>query len=325
MTMTETEIQLSKDEAEPNFQFTHSPLLNKIHLVQIDTNFFLKEAMDRDFTDTFFEDLDFRVENERNQDIVIHGETGSGKSSIAQSIYYEIWKRSKKYLNPKLKFSVDNCCFTRTEWLERTESLERGDSLIFDEDDQSRIGLGSFRQLEEQEKIEKTLRQSQFNFLFCSPILEQHIEHYILKAYDIDFKKQLNRAVLFKRDETGITLPFGFIILKRHELEGYEKKKAVYRKAVQERKTSDRFREYDLVASELIKKLKIGELKKRTQKTLIQRYFPRFVEEEIKEIMSSIELADAGVDLDNVIKSIDEGSASEKMTTKNKALPPPGG
>ncbi len=322
----ETEIQLSKATEKPLFQFTHSPLLNKIHLVQIDMNLFLKEAMERDFTDTFFEDLTFRVLNERNQDIVIHGETGSGKSRIAQSIYWEIWKRSKKLLNPKLKFTIDNVCFTRTEWLERTGKLQRGDTLIFDEDDQSRIGLGSFRQLEEQEKIEKTLRQSQFNFHFCSPIIEQHIEHYILKAFDIDFNKQLNRAVLFKRDETGMTLPFGFIILKRHEIDGYEEKKADYRKAVQDRKLSDRFKEYDLVASELIKKMKIGDLKKRTQKSLIQRYFPRFVEEEIKEIMTSIELAGSGVNLDDVIKSLDEGEGlldekekgkhSEKMTNQ---------
>ena len=70
--------------------------------------------------------------------------------------------------------------------------------------------------------------------------------------------------------------------------------------------------------------MKIGELKKRTQKSLIQRYFPRFVEEEIKEIMTSIELADAGVNLDNVIKSLDNESLdkkekekhSEKMTNK---------
>ncbi len=319
----ETEIQLAKPAGKPLFQFTHSPLLNKIHLVQIDMNMFLKSAMERDFTDTFLDDLDFRVENERNQDIVIHGETGSGKSRIAQSIYWEIHHRSKKTINPKLKFTVDNICFTRTEWLERTEKLLQGDTLIFDEDDQSRIGLGSFRQLEEQEKIEKTLRQSQFNFLFCSPIIEQHVEHYILKAFDIDFGRQLNRAVLFKRDETGMCFPFGFIILKRHEPEGYEAKKAIFRKAVQNRKLSDRFREYDKVAKELINKLKIGEMKKRTQKSLIQRYFPRFVEEEIKEIMTSIELADAGVNLDNVIKSLDDkGSASQQTKViKNKALP----
>ena len=322
----DTEIQLANQTGSPVFQFTHSPLLNKIHLVQIEMNMFLKNAMERDFTDTFLEDLDFRVENERNQDIVIHGETGSGKSRIAQSIYYEIWKRAKKKINPKLRFSVDNICFTRTEWLERTENLILGDTLIFDEDDQSRIGLGSFRQLEEQEKIEKTLRQSQFNFLFCSPIIEQHVEHYILKAFDIDFDKQLNRAVLFKRDETGLCLPFAFIILKRHEIEGYEEKKAEYRKAVQGRKLSDRFREYDLVAKELIDKLQIGTLKKRTQKSLIQRYFPRFVEEEIKEIMTSVELADAGVNLDDVIKSLDnnKGIASNKTTllpAKNKAIP----
>jgi len=179
--------------------------------------------------------------------------------------------------------------------------------LIFDEDDQSRIGLGSFRQLEEQEKIEKTLRQSQFNFLFCSPLIEQHVENYILKAFDINFKKQLNRAVLFKRDETGMTMPFGYIVLKRHEIPGYEEKKAKFRKAVQGRNISDRFKEYDRVAKELIKRLKISSLKKRTQKSLIQRYFPRFVEEEIKEIMTSIELAAEGVDLNDTMNSLEKG------------------
>ena len=76
---TTDEIKLRAEE-EYHFQFTHSPLINKIHLVQIDMNLFLKEAMERDFTDTFHEDLDFRVENERNLDVITHGETGSGKS-----------------------------------------------------------------------------------------------------------------------------------------------------------------------------------------------------------------------------------------------------
>jgi len=283
---------------KPKWQFTHSPLMNKIHLVQIEINTFLKQAMDRDMTDDFMQDLDFRVQNERNLDIVIPGETGSGKSRIAQSIYWELHSRARKLLNKKLRFSVDNICFTRTEWLERSEQLQRGDTLIFDEDDQSRIGVGSLRQLSEQEKIEKTLRQSQFNFLFCSPIIEQHIEHYILKAFDIEFTKSLNRAVLYKRDETGLTLPYGFIVLKRKEVDGYEQKKAKFRKAVQERKFTDRFLEYDKVADHLIEKLHIDKLKKRTQKSLIQRYFPRFVEEEVKEIMTSIELKAASVKLD---------------------------
>ena len=294
---TTDEIKLRAEE-EYHFQFTHSPLINKLHLVQIDMNLFLQQAMDRDFTDTFHEDLDFRVENERNLDVITHGETGSGKSMAAQSIFWELWTRSVKFLNKDLKFSVDNVCFTRTEWLGQTEKLILGDTLIFDEDDQSRIGVGSFRQLEEQEKIEKTLRQSQFNFLFCSPLIEQHVEHYILKAFDIDFKKRMNRVILFKRDETGMTLSFGFILLKKHEVEGYQAKKKIFRKAVQDRKLSDRFKEYDQVAKIMIGRFKMDKLKKRTQKSLIQRYFPRFVDEEVKEIMTSVELLNENVKIE---------------------------
>lgn len=295
--MADQEILL-KQTNKFNFQFTHSPLINRIHLIQIDMNEYLSRAMERDFTDTFRQDLDFRVENERNLDIVIHGETGSGKSRVAQSIYWELWNRGRKFINKKLKFNIENVCFTRSEWLEKTEKLNNGDTIIFDEDDQSRIGTGSFRQLEEQEKIEKTLRQSQFNFLFCSPLIEQHVEHYILKAFDIEFTKQINRVVLFKRDETGLTLPYGFIHLQRHEVDGYEDKKKRFRKAVQDRKISDRFKEYDQVARVMIEKFKMNSMKKRTQKSLIQRYFPRFVDEEIKEIMTSVELIGEGVKLE---------------------------
>jgi len=284
----ETEITLTKTE-KPNFQFTHSPIINKIHLLQIEFNLYLKQAMQRDLTDTFMQDLDFRVSNERNLDLVIHGETGSGKSRLAMTVYWEIYDRARK-INPKLQFNSDNICFTRTEWLERSEKLTRGDTLLFDEDDQSKIGTGSLRQITEQERIEKTLRQSQFNFIFCSPLVEQHVEHYILQAFDMDFDKRLNRAVVMKRDLAGLILPYGYVILEKHEAEGYEAKKKKFRKSVQDRKVSDRFKEYDSVGHFMIEKLHIDKLKKRTQKSLIQRYFPRFVEEEIKEIMTSIEL-----------------------------------
>jgi ABC-type dipeptide/oligopeptide/nickel transport system ATPase component len=294
--MTE-ELRLLKKPAA-NFEFTHSPLMNKIHIIQIEMDLFKKQAMERDLTDDFLKDLDFRVENERNLDIVISGDTGSGKSRIGMSVYFELWKRAKRLHGPDLKYSADNICFTRTEWLERVESLCRGDTVIFDEDDQARIGVGSMRQLSEQETIEKTLRQNQYNFIFCSPLIEQHVEHYILKAFDIDYGRSLNRALIYKKDETGLILPYGHIILARHEPENYEEKKKKFRKAVQARRLVERFQEYDKVASFMIDKFGAEKLKLRTQKSLIQRYFPRFVEEEIKEIMTSIELIKGKVKLD---------------------------
>ena len=291
----QNDLTLTRTE-KPNFQFTHSPLINKIHLIQIEFNLYLKQAMQRDLTDIFIQDLDFRVFKERNLDLVIHGETGSGKSRLAMTVYHEIYKRAKK-INPKLTFTAKNVCFTRTEWLVRSEQLTRGGTLLFDEDDQSKIGTGSLRQITEQERIEKTLRQSQFNFIFCSPIVEQHVEHYILQAFDMDFSKQINRAVVMKRDMSGLILPYGHIMLKKHEVDGYEEKKKKFRKTVQERKVSDRFKEYDDTARFMIKKFNLPKLKKRTQKSLIQRYFPRFVEEEVKEIMTSVELIGEGVEL----------------------------
>lgn len=283
----------------PKFFFTHSPLMNKIHLLQIDQNPYLRMALDNDLTDDLHADLDYRIENERNFDMVVHGDTGSGKSIFAQAIYYETHKRAKKVLTPELKFTVDNVTFTRTEWLTRNESLLKGDTLIFDEDDQSIIGVGALRQLSEQERIEKTLRQSQYNYIFCSPIIEKHVEHYIFKTFDIDFSRQLTRAVLYKKDDTGLVLPFGHVILKKREVKGYDKKKEVFRKAVQARSLRDRFKEYDAVAKALIDKFKIDKIKHlRTKKSIIQRFFPRFVDEEVKEIMTSIDLIASNVEID---------------------------
>ena len=283
-------------EGVPNFQFSHSPLMNKIHWMQIEANPYMKIAIDNDLTDDFLLDLDWRTEHESHFDIVTYGDTGSGKSRLSQAIYWEQYSRAKKVINPDLKFTVNNITFTRTEWLAQTEQLLRGDTLIFDEDDQSAIGMGAMRQLNEQEQIEKTLRQSQFNFIFNSPIVEQHVEHYILKAFDIEYSRQLNRAILFKKEETGLIMPYGHIILRRHEVDGYEEKKAKFRAAIQARSLGDRFKEYDDVAKVLIERYHVDEIKKlRTKKSLVQRFFPRFTEEEVKEIMTSIELIAAGV------------------------------
>jgi len=261
-------------------------------------NPYLQIAMDNDLTDDFKADIQWRTQNESHFDIVIYGETGSGKSRLSQAIYWLQTIAAREHLNPDLKITAKNITFTRTEWLARNEALTPGDTLIFDEDDQSAIGVGALRQLMEQEQIEKTLRQSQYNYIFNSPIIETHVEHYILKAFDIDYSKQLNRAVLYKKDDTGIIMPFGVIMLRRHEIDGYEEKKQKFRKAVQSRTMSDRFREYDDVAKALIDKFGIHKIKKvRTRKSFIQRYFPRFTEEEVKEIQTSIELLSEGVEL----------------------------
>ena len=104
--------------------------------------------------------------------------------------------------------------------------------------------------------------------------------------------------MVYKKDEQGLLLPYGHVVLPRHEVEGYEEKKASFRENVQNRTLRDRFIEYDKVAQILIDKLKINTLKKRTQKSLVARYFPRYVDEEVKEIMVSIELLSEKVDLD---------------------------
>jgi ABC-type dipeptide/oligopeptide/nickel transport system ATPase component len=283
---------------KPQFQFSHSPLMNKVHWLQIQCNPWLQAAMGNDLTADFIADIEWRCRHESHFDIMIYGDTGSGKSRLSMSIYYEQWQVATKYINPNLKFTADNMAFTRTAWLRTSEQLSRGDTLIFDEDDQSFIGVGALRQLAEQEQIEKTLRQSQFNFIFNSPIMETHVEHYILKAFDIDYSKQLNRAVLYKKDDAGLIMPCGVIVLPRHEVEGYEEKKERFRKAVQARTLTDRFREYDDVAKALIERFKIDKIKKaRTVKSLIQRYFPRFTEEEVKEIQTSIDLIANNVEL----------------------------
>lgn len=295
--MAENEMRVIS-AAKTNFEFTHSPLMNKIHWAQIHMNPFLKMAMDNDLTDDFKADIIWRTQNESHFDIVVYGETGSGKSRLSQGIYWLQTEAAKTYINSEIKIDVKNITFTRTEWLARNEVLTAGDTLIFDEDDQSAIGVGALRQLMEQEQIEKTLRQSQFNYIFNSPIIENHVEHYILKAFDIEYSRQLNRAILYKKDDTGIIMPFGVIMLKRHEIEGYEEKKEKFRKSVQSRTMSDRFREYDDVAKALIDKFSIDKIKKiRTRKSFIQRYFPRFTEEEVKEIQTSIELISEGVEL----------------------------
>ena len=293
---------------KPNFQFSHSPLMNKIHWAQIQMNPFLQMAMNNDMTDDFLLDLDWRTEHGSHFDIVCYGDTGSGKSRLSQAIYWQQYQRAKKFLNPDVKFTVDNITFTRTEWLQANERLVKGDTLIFDEDDQSAIGVGALRQLMEQEQIEKTLRQSQFNYIFNSPIIENHVEHYILKAFDIEYSRQLNRAVIYKKDDAGMIMPYGVIMLRRHEIDGYEEKKEKFRKAVQARTMSDRFREYDDTARALIEKFAIDKVKKvRTRKSMIQRFFPRFTEEEVKEIQTSIELISEGVEMKYSINDVNGG------------------
>jgi len=294
-----------------------SPFYNWIHMQEIRESEVIQRALMYDTTDLFMHDLKWRVENQMNFIIVHFGQQGSGKSSNAQYIgsyitdfvlklYETKWKDKKEEFLRTWKrmpiFDASNLCMTRTEYVERVQSSVQLETLVFDEDQPSYIGMGSKLEMETQERFEKCLRSTQINMQFCSPSMEEHIGNYYLEAYDKDTKRKINRSLVYIKTKDGILEPVSNIKLPYVYLPGYSEKKEkfnIHLKYIQE---SDNITIYERVAKWVLENYHVFEedektgklrqlMKNETIKSIIKRQFGerRFVESQLKAIISQID------------------------------------
>ncbi len=299
------------------FEYTHSPIINEVHSERISKNMELQIALgqDKNWTNLFFKDIIWRLgKGYKNFIVTGYGYTGVGKSSVSQfwgMVATQFVNQIKgKELERKYgrlaKFDNSNICMSRSEFLDRIEETIPGETVIFDEDDQSRIGLGSGRQWEEMEKIEKVTRAEQINFWYNSPMFETHNEHYMIKGLDSSHTHAMDRAVLYVKDNNLMYEPFAHFITPHTIMESYHEKKMDYIEKVKKKTTNENFKEYDKVAREMVDRFPGLFYKKnvkddtvspnlkfdgRIVRVLTRRYYPRFGENEYADIIASIRLS----------------------------------
>lgn len=246
--------------------FTQSPL--KDYARQLEASgqrHNLASALNNDITDMFLCDLKFRLKNQKNIIITVWGDTGSGKSTVAQflgkyltdHIPPENLKRIQKEFGRTPKFTADNICFTRSELLKKVEKSTPHETFLFDEDNDVRYGIGAGREQEQMERLNKVVRAEQNNFIFCNPEQTNRQQHFTLQAFDIDPDHKRNRSIVYdrQRNQLGYTTDIlGTIITPYYEIPDYHKKKTKYIRAVKARNSGQRSKEYEQVAEEILEK-----------------------------------------------------------------------
>jgi len=223
-----------------------SPLKNHIHKAQIDDNddLVLADALSRKYnlTSTYFNDFEFRMLRKKNFIIDIYGDTGSGKSIIAQytASYVQSFIETE-IMKPLIEKVVDehgrkpvfdssNICFDTSEIMQRIKECVPFETIIYDEaGSEKTVGTGSLREKYDKERIMKRIRGDQNNFIFCDPLTDDtkiaDLYLYRLRTFDIDYKHELNRSIIEAKNLYGSWGIYGHIITQKFEVDGYAEKK----------------------------------------------------------------------------------------------------
>jgi len=262
------------------YNFIDSPLKDYIHhaMLNDDDDRDLNEALAErnNLTRLFLDDVKFRMCRKKNYVISFFGDTGIGKSTIAQYIakythdfvLSDYCKNSKgekivdlieeKY-GDKPKFDETNIVFDAAEFNSRLKDSLPMETFIYDEHSDKPVGTGSNREKMDKERIIKRVRALQQNFIFCDPLIDEskvgQLHLYKLNAWDIDYEQQLNRTLIQAKNSYEQYVYFGHMITKQYEHENYDKKKMKQITDLENfEQGGGRIAQWDKVAEEMLEK-----------------------------------------------------------------------
>jgi len=294
-----------------------SPYYNWIHMQEVRENEELQKALLYDTTDLFLHDLKWRIQKEMNFLIIHSGQQGSGKSSNAQYIGVYItdfildlfegkWNDRKDDFLQKWKrlpkFDASNVCMTRTEFVERVQTSIPLETVIFDEDQPTLIGIGSKLESETESRFEKCLRSTQINLQFCSPSTEEHVGNYYLEAFDKDMIRKKNRALVYVKDKDGFLNMKSNVKFPYTYIPGYKEKKDEYNIRLKDIQERDNLNIYAKIATWVLDNFDVyveddkgnlrQQMKNETIKNVIKNKFGerRFVDGQLKQIIGQMDL-----------------------------------
>jgi len=263
------------------YGFTGSPYRDRLLLEVAKRNEFYAAALETDHTEFFLEDLLFRMTKEKNLILTIYGETGSGKSSMAQSLYCFLTGYVNKHFNARLNETIDDVVFTGADLLKRLSEARQYQTIINDEDENRVTGTGSVREREEKMRAEEQMRGLQINTVNCSPRPRYHVSHFVIEAINIDYNNHLNRGFIM---ENGV--PVAVIMLPERLVEAYKEKKKAHLSKLQAR---DTINAYDEI-KELARKFwdsheEFHELKKEELELMVKEKHQNLTSGEKKDIL----------------------------------------
>ncbi len=227
--------------------WTDSPLKDYIHKAEIDERDDLALAdtllKKNNLTPIFFKDIEFRMRWEKNYIIEIYGDTGIGKSNVAQFVgdYTNNYINSSPIMKPlidkvieeygrKPTFDVSNVCFDTSEVVAKIKEIIPFETIVYDEaGSEKTVGTGSQREKQDKERILKRVRADQNNFIFCDPLVDNtkltDLYLYRFRSLDIAYKHGFNRSILEAKNLYGIWGMYGHIVTSKFEVKEYRQKK----------------------------------------------------------------------------------------------------
>lgn len=193
--------------------------INRIRAIQfqswISTDLNYKRFFDPRFNLTipFIKDIQYRAIGENHFIIEFLGETGTGKSIAAILIFLKV-------LGYKT-FTVDHVCFERKELIQKVkDNFDKNSGYLLDEQTVG-VGIGSDRELLEQQNLEEITRKAGLNIGFCSPTERTHgTAHYRLLYIKKDKKKRISFFGILRNMGNMRYIPIGYIVIKIPEETG---------------------------------------------------------------------------------------------------------
>lgn len=232
---------------------------NEWRKMMIAEDYRIKDAIKKNLTEHFFNELKVLCQSKQNAVISCFGQQGWGKSYSLMFI--------SEFLSKQLNYelTIDNVYFSKLDMLLALEKARDGDIYILDEQTKT-FGVGSGAEKEWLDNIEKIVRQKKLFLLFSSPVEEPHIYHYKLRVWAMGSEKEWDNTKKFEEQwkytqsllyGTGEIL-LGYIITgtpkNKEFLNLYEEKKAKFIKEMLERRGSKKTEYLMNLANQLLQK-----------------------------------------------------------------------
>ncbi len=186
--------------------------INRIRKIQFESWILLDANYKRFFnpkynlTLPFLKDLEFRSKGENHFIIEVLGETGSGKSAGAFVIFLKVLGYER--------FTIEHISFERRVLIDKVKKdFNKNDGHVLDEQTVG-VGVGSDRELLEQQNLEEITRKAGLNIGFCSPTERTHgTAHYKLLYIkkDISKDKRITFFGILRNMGNMKYLPIGYV------------------------------------------------------------------------------------------------------------------
>lgn len=142
-------------------------------------------ALQKDFTNEMYDELNIIARSKQNLIMSWFAPQGYGKSYSMLDVVMTFLKNQGKTL------SIDNCFFTISDLVNKIENIDRGESVILDEQTHT-TGYGSKTERRQLQNIEMTVRAHRLSLFFAAPPFIQHNFHYFLETWQMGSDKKWN-------------------------------------------------------------------------------------------------------------------------------------